>query len=137
MGLIIGGVSPQDLILDGQSVSLYVGGSPPVKIWPTTEVHEVTLTDVLGFNTVHPLLIVTVPAGETWQVRIQGTMTKAGGVSSIQPLFRIGVTDSGTYAQGAAVDFSGTVTAASSTIALVSNDAFTGSSFTGTVTIEK
>ena len=41
MGLILGGVSPQDLILDGQSVSLWVGGNPPVKVWPT--VVQITL----------------------------------------------------------------------------------------------
>lgn len=35
MGLMIGNVSASDLILDGQSVSLYIGGSPPVKVWPT------------------------------------------------------------------------------------------------------
>ena len=35
MGLIIDGVSIRDLILDGQSVSLYEGGNPPVKVWPT------------------------------------------------------------------------------------------------------
>ena len=43
MGLIIGGVSPHDLILDGKSVSLYVGGSPPVKVWPTRETVQITL----------------------------------------------------------------------------------------------
>ena len=43
MGLIIGGVSARDLILDGQSVSLYVGGSPPTKVWPTRETVQITL----------------------------------------------------------------------------------------------
>ena len=43
MGLIIGGVSVRDLVLDGQSVSLYMGGSPPVKLWPTREVVQITL----------------------------------------------------------------------------------------------
>lgn len=43
MGLIIGGVSAHDLILDGSSVSLYVGGSPPVKVWPTRETVQITL----------------------------------------------------------------------------------------------
>ena len=137
MGIIIGGASASDLIMDGQSVSLYVGGSPPVKVWPTSEVHEVSLTDVRGSGTAHPLLTVTVPAGETWSVRIQGTVTAAGTNSDIYlPFFRIGTTDSGKYVQGAAVDFSGTVTAANRTIAMVTNDLF-GSSFTGTVTIEK
>lgn len=43
MGLILSRVSARDLILDGQSVSLYVGGSPPVKVWPTKEVVQITL----------------------------------------------------------------------------------------------
>ena len=43
MGLIIGGVSARDLILDGSSVSLYVGGTPPVKVWPTRETVQITL----------------------------------------------------------------------------------------------
>ena len=47
MGLIIGGVSARDLILDGHSVSLYVGGSPPVKVWPTQEERE-TVQITLG-----------------------------------------------------------------------------------------
>ena len=136
MGLMIGNVSAHDLVLDGHSVSLYVGGSPPEKVWPTSEVYEVTVNNVQGYLTVHPLLTVTVPAGETWSVRIQGTVTKAAGTAALQPSFRIGVTESGKYGQGAAVDFSGTVTAANSTIAIVLND-YSGTSFTGTVTIEK
>ena len=44
MGLIIGGVPPNDLILDGHSVSLYAGGSPPTKVWPTVKpVVQITL----------------------------------------------------------------------------------------------
>lgn len=43
MGLIIGGVSARDLVLDGQSVSLYVGGNPPTKVWPTRETVQITL----------------------------------------------------------------------------------------------
>ena len=137
MGLIIGGVSARDLILDGNSVSLYVGGNPPVKVWPTAEVYEVTLTDVRGRGTVHPLLTVTVPAGETWSVRIQGTVTRADSSSTFRPHFRIGTANSGKYGQGEAVDFSGTVTAANSTIAMVTNASSIDSSFVGTVTIEK
>lgn len=106
------------------------------KVWPTSEVYEVSLTNVRGSGTVHPLLTVTVPAGETWSVRIQGTVTTAPINTSSQPYFRIGVTDSEKYGQDAAVDFSGTVTAANSTIALVTST-LSGSGFTGTVTIEK
>lgn len=43
MGLIIGGVSASDLILDGRSVSLYVGGNPPTKVWPTRDTVQITL----------------------------------------------------------------------------------------------
>ena len=43
MGLIIGDMSADDLILDGQSVSLYEGGNPPVKLWPTRETVQITL----------------------------------------------------------------------------------------------
>ena len=51
MGLILGGVSAQGLILDGHSVSLYVGGSPPVKVWPTGEAGEtVQITLGTGFQ---------------------------------------------------------------------------------------
>lgn len=103
--------------------------------WPLVEVHEVSLTDVTGSGTAHPLLTVTVPAGETWRVRIQGTMTRSSNVSSYSPFFRIGTADSGTYKQDAVVDFSGTVNAANSTIAMVTG--MVSGSFTGTVTIEK
>lgn len=125
---------------------VYVGSTPVTavyvsaeKVWPTIEVHEVALTDVRGRDTIHPLLTVTVPAGETWSVRIQGTVTKAGSLSSSLPYFRIGSTDSGTYAQGASVDVSGSVTAANSSIGMVTklDSASATASFAGTVTIEK
>ena len=134
MGLNVGN-SPVKAVYVGSTpvTAVYVGAQ---KIWPTSEVHEVTLTNATGMGTVHPLVSVTVPAGETWQVRIQGTITKASNFTYSQPLFRIGVTNSGKYGQGAAVDFSGTVTAANSAIAFVTNDVL-GSGFTGTVTIEK
>ena len=106
--------------------------------WPTAEVYEVSLTDVSGGGTAHPLLTVTVPAGETWSVRIQGTITKARA-SVNHPNFRIGTTNSGTYAQGASVDFSGSVTSADATIAMITMGVGTvnAASFVGTVTIEK
>lgn len=113
--------------------AVYVGAQ---KVWPTSEVYQVTLTNATGYLTVHPLLTVTVPAGETWSVRIQGTVTNASAASAYQPSFRIGGTNSGRYGQGAAVDFSGTVTTANGTIAMVTSH-FSGSGFTGTVTIEK
>ena len=134
MGLFVGNLPVTAVYVGSTPVTaVYVGAE---KIWPTIEVHEVALTGVTGYHTAHPLLTVTVPAGETWSVRIQGTVTKSEASTSSQPFFRIGVTDSGAYRQGAVVDFSGTVTAANSTIAMVTN-AFTGASFSGTVTIEK
>ena len=126
---------------------VYVGSAPVTavyvgaqKIWPTSEVYEVSLTDVLGRNTVHRLLTVTVPAGETWSVRIQGTMTKSPAASSYRPQVRIGGAIFGPYAKGETVDVSGTVTSDNTTIAIVTRA--TGSnfnlvSFVGTVTIEK
>ena len=116
--------------------AVYVGAK---KVWPTSEVHEVSLTDVYGNGTVHPLLSVTVPAGETWSVRIQGTMTKASNTSSNQPLANIGGAIFGPYARGGTVDVSGTVTSADTTIAIVTQAgaSFNSASFVGTVTIEK
>ena len=116
--------------------AVYVGAK---KVWPTSEVHEVSLTDVYGNGTVHPLLSVTVPAGETWSVRIQGTMTKASNTSSNQPLANIGGAIFGPYARGGTVDVSGTVTRADTTIAIVTQAgaSFNSASFVGTVTIEK
>ena len=125
---------------------VYVGSTPvrevyvgAKKVWPTSEVYEVSLTDVGGKNVVYPLLTVTVPAGETWSVRIQGTVTKAPAYASYRPQVRIGGAVFGRYAAGETVDVSGTVTSNNSTIAIV-----TGArgnlnvvSFVGTVTIEK
>lgn len=98
-------------------------------------VHQVTLTNVNGTWTEHPLVTVTVPAAETWKVRIQGTMTDASEFTNSQPFFRIGDKDSGWQGVGA-VDFSGTVSYMKNTIALVTSGA-ARASFTGTVTITK
>lgn len=134
VGLFVGSTPVKQVYVGNTPVTaVYVGSQ---KVWPTIEVHEVTLTNVSGSGAVHPLLTVTVPAGETWNVRIQGTVTKASNVSSSQPFFRIGTAESGKYGPGAAVDFSGTVTAANSAIALVANG-YSATSFVGTVTIEK
>ena len=126
---------------------VYVGSTPvrevyvgAKKVWPTSEVYEVSLTDVTGRNVVYPLLTVTVPAGETWSVRIQGTMTKAPANASYRPQVRIGGAVFGRYAAGETVDVSGTVTSANATIAIVTGAAgsnFNLVSFVGTVTIEK
>ena len=66
MGLMIGGESARDLILDGHSVSLYVGGSPPVKVWPTTgETVQITLGD--GFQARNQLLAALTDRGLAYQ----------------------------------------------------------------------
>lgn len=137
MGLNVGNLPVTAVYVGSTPVTaVYVGAE---KVWPTIEVYEVSLTDVRGLNTLHPLLTVTVPAGETWNVRIQGTITKAGPDSSNHPSFRIGTAESGRYGQGAAVDFSGTATSADSTIAIMTRSNLSGNSvsFVGTVTIGK
>ena len=137
MGLNVGNLPVKQVYVGSTPVTaVYVGAE---KIWPTSEVHEVELTDVVGSGTVHPLLTVTVPAGETWSVRIQGTITKASSAEFRQPEVRIGDATFGPYGQEETVDCSGTVTSAGATIAIVTN-ADKGSfavSFVGTVTIEK
>ena len=137
MGLNIGNMPVKQVYVGSTPVTaVYVGAE---KIWPTSEVHEVSLKDVVGSGTIHPLLTVTVPTGETWSVRIQGTITKASNTSSNQPLANIGGAIFGPYAQGKTVDVSGTVTSADTTIAIVTQAgaSFNSASFVGTVTIEK
>lgn len=100
------------------------------------DVYQVALTDKRGAGTLHPMVSVTVPAGQTWHVHITGTVTKASSMSS-RPQIQIGGTLSDLLSKGATVDLSGTITSTSPTIALRTNSGFTDSSFTGTVTIEK
>ena len=116
--------------------SVMISGSGLTYLPFDTEVSSVTLTKVYGANRVHPLLSVTVPAGKTWSVRIQGTVTLADYEGSGYPIFRIGSANSRSYWQGASVDFSGTVSAANSTIAMVTQSS-ENTSFSGTVTIER
>ena len=137
MGLHVGNMPVKQVYVGSTPVTaVYVGAK---KVWPTSEVHEVSLTDVHGNGTVHPLLTVTVPAGETWSVRIQGTITKASSAEFRQPEVRIGDATFGPYGQGDEVDCSGTVTSADTTIAIVTNadKVSFDASFVGTVTIEK
>ena len=137
MGLNVGNMPVKQVYVGSTPVtSVYVGAE---KGWPTSEVHEVSLTDVYGNGTVHPLLTVTVPAGETWSVRIQGTMTKASVAVSSHPEVRIGDATFGPYAPREVVDCSGTVTSADATIAILTSAVSAGraASFVGTVTIEK
>jgi surface protein len=99
--------------------------------------YAVSLTDVRGSGTVHPLVSVTVPAGQVWDVQIEGTVTKASSNATNQPQFRIGTSTSGSFANGASVNFSGTVSSANATIAMVTRGSIANTSFTGTVTINR
>ena len=137
VGLNVGDLPVKQVYVGSTPVTaVYVGAQ---KVWPTSEVYEVSLTDVRGSGTIHPLLTVTVPAGETWSVRIQGTVTRASRSVSAQPQVRIGDAAFGPYGQGEAVDCSGTVTSANTTIAILTRagTSSNAASFVGTVTIEK
>lgn len=138
MTIELDGLSLQEGEWDGLTLlEVYVGAE---KIWPTEEVYQVTLTDRAGQGTVHPLVSVTVPAGEVWDVQIQGTVTKSPGFDLYNPAFRIGSSTSARFGTNAAINFSGTVSSANATIAMVTNAPAYGpsqASFTGTVTIRK
>ena len=139
MGLHVGNLPVKQVYVGSAPVTaVYVGAQ---KVWPTSEVHEVTLTDVTGTNSFHPLLDVTVPAGETWTVTVQGTISTPITRPSRQPQIVIGSTTSSSYGDGAVVSMTGTVTSESPDIGVRTNGGSVlptwGVSFTGTVTIEK
>ena len=51
MALTVGGTPVKSVYVGGAPVTaVYVGSE---KIWPTSEVHEVSLTDVMGMRAVH------------------------------------------------------------------------------------
>ena len=88
MGLHVGDMPVKQVHVGSTTVTaVYVGAE---KVWPTSEVHEVSLTDVMGTNTLHPLLTVTVPAGETWKVTVQGTFSHPIDRESRQPQIVVG-----------------------------------------------
>lgn len=131
----IGGSGISSMFVGSSAVSaLYLGAE---KIWPTEEVYQVSLTGKTGQGTVHPLVSVTVPAGQVWDVQIQGTVTASPGYDPYNPNFRIGSSNSARFATGASVNFSGTVSSANATIAMVTNIGYGATTFTGTVTIRK
>lgn len=139
MGLHVGNMPVKEVYIGSAPVrEVYVGAQ---KVWPTSEVHEVSLTDALGTETFHPLLAVTVPAGETWTVTVQGTISVPTDRGTRQPRIVIGSESFGPYGEGAAVNVTGTVTSESRNIGVRTNaEGFAsswGTSFTGTVTIEK
>lgn len=121
---------------------LYLGDQPILtnEVLPPEEayeVYQVSLTDVRGSGTVHPLVSVTVPAGEVWNVQIAGTVTKAPSTTSARPQLRIGSSTSGAFATDARANFSGTVSSTNATIAMATRSGTGYSSFTGTVIIRK
>ena len=118
------------------NLMIYMSGLTREPFYVAAGEYEVSLDRVQGNGTVHSLLPSAVLVEGTWKVRIQGTITQSG---SDAPHFRIGGDLSGTYSEGATVDFAGTVTTADRTIAMVThrNDSRGRASFSGTVTIEK
>lgn len=121
--------------MDGLTLlEVWVGGE---KIWPTVEVYQVPLMTVSGNGREHPLVSVTVPAGQVWDVQIEGTVTNSPSGNSNRPQFRIGSSTSGFFGEGSSVNFSGTVSSTNATIAMVTNTGISTTSFTGTVTIRK
>lgn len=136
MALTVGGTPVKSVYVGSTPVkAVYVG---PQKVWPTIEVHEVSLTGVAGSNVAHALTTLTIPEGQTWQVRVQGQITEASNITTYFPFFRIGTVDGAKRGVGA-VDVSGTVTSTAPSIALVTTAAgsLAAVTFTGTVTIEK
>lgn len=135
MGLNVGSLPVKQVYVGSTPVkAVYVGGK---KIWPTVEVHHVNIAEENRAGVASPLVRVSVPAGQTWKVRIRGTVTEAGALKWSWLTFRIGSTESEPYRKGSDVDFSGTITSDNSTIDMVSP--YTGGlkGFAGTVTIEK
>lgn len=133
-----------ELYLGDRRAELYLGSHPVLTYdepddGPTIEVHEVTLTNKRGSGTLHPMVEVTPPAGQTWDVQVTGTMTKAYGSGTSRPRIQIGGTTSAYFSQGATVDITGTITSSSATIALRTSTNTSGreASFTGTVTITR
>ena len=137
VGLNVGDLPAKQVYVGSTPVTaVYVGAQ---KVWPTIEVYEVSFSGEYGSGKLVPLVSVTVPAGEVWDVRVQGQFTQTTTWSANHPEIRIGPAISRKYAQGEVVDFSGTVSSSDSTIAAIvnrnrENDA---TDFVGTVTIEK
>lgn len=139
MGLHVGNMPVKEVYVGSTPVrEVYVGAQ---KVWPTSEVYEVSLTGVMGTSTFHSLLDVTVPAGETWTVTVQGTISIPSGRESRQPQIVIGSESFGPFGEVAAVNVTGIVTSKSQKIGVRTHaEGFAsswGTDFIGTVTIEK
>src|SRR5699024_9982809 len=127
---------------------VYVGSTPvkevyvgAQKVWPTSEVYEISKTELLGTGVYHSMLDVTVPAGETWTDTVQGTISIPTNTDNRQPKIIIGSKAFGRFVPTVEVNVTGTVTSKSQRIAIWTNASGFASSwgtdFTGTVTIEK
>ena len=139
MGLHVGNMQVKEVCVGSTPVKeVYVGAQ---KVWPTSEVYKISVEGLLGTNTYHSLLDVTVPAGETWTVTVQGTISIPTDRENRQPQIVIGSKSFGPFGPTVEVNVTGTVTPGSQRIGIrtyASGFASSwGTDFTGTVTIEK
>ena len=139
MGLHVGNMQVKEVYVGSTPVKeMYVGAQ---KVWPTSEVYEISMTELTGTGEYHSMLDVTVPAGETWTVTVQGTISIPTSRENRQPKIVIGSKSFGPFGPTVEVNVTGTVTSKSQRIAIWTNAAGFASSwgtdFTGTVTIEK
>lgn len=139
MGLHVGNMPVKEVYVGSTPVrEVYVGAQ---KVWPTSEVYEISMTGLMGTGTYHSLLDVAVPAGETWTVTVQGTISIPTDRRSRQPQIIIGSESFGPFGKVAEVNVTGAVTSASQRIGVQTNAegyaSSWGTDFTGTVTIEK
>lgn len=139
MGLHVGNMQVKEVYVGSTPVKeVYVGAQ---KVWPTSEVYEISMVDIMGTNTYHTMLDVTVPAGETWTVTVQGTISIPTTRENRQPQVVIGSESFGPFGPTVEVSVTGTVTSDSPRIGIrtyASGFASSwGTTFIGTVTIEK
>src|SRR5699024_12249488 len=88
MGLHVGNMQVKEVYVGSTPVKeVYVGAQ---KVWPTSEVYEISMTELLGTGVYHSMLDVTVPAGETWTVTVQGTISLPTNRDNRQPKIVIG-----------------------------------------------
>lgn len=111
----------------------------PFKNTPDQEVRQVAVTGALGNGTVHSLTNINVPAGQTWEVAIQGTVTNGTTGTNNAPRFNIGGVISDRFPQGSAINLTGTITANDPTVGVVTSSTASNTAvdFSGTVTITK
>ena len=126
---------PDDIWWDGPVSEVYLGADLVWKSGPTVDVYDVSVIGAKGANTFHPLINLTPPPGETWEITLEGTVTEAGRFAYEQPRFRIGNLDTDSFPVGQ-VRLSGQITSTARQIGVVSpfnpNQAV---GFAGTVTV--